>query len=100
METKDLAVRYEKLLEKTKEEGPVPPVFAARSWLNRIYKVFRLQQRYERQKRETGVVILFFECDRPLTEADDQALRRAAALNRQIGRELKAMREALPVTRH
>ncbi len=94
METKDLIVHYEQLRKMIDREGPGPRVRAVRSALYQIYRSYRAQQRYERLKRKTGVVIEFFECDHPLTKEDDRTLREAAAMNRQIGVVLREMRSA------
>ena len=52
-------------------------------------RIYRAEQRYARLKAKTGVVIEFFERDRPLTATDAKNLTAASAVNREITQLLR-----------
>lgn len=96
METRELIDRYTDLQLMIDVEGPGPRVRAVRGAHAVIYRLFRAQERYERLRLKTGVVIEFFERDRPLTATDAKNLTAASAANREITQLLRKRTKGPP----
>jgi len=89
MTTKKLLNQYVCLRDEIALHGPGQRLLLVRRCQNVIMRIYRAEQRYARLKAKTGIVIEFFERDRPLTATDAKNLTAASAVNREITQRLR-----------
>jgi hypothetical protein len=89
--------QYVWLRDELATHGPSQRLLLVRRLQNLILRIYRAEQRYARLKARTGLVIEFFERDRPLTATDAKNLTAASAVNREITEILREWRRGRAV---